>query len=467
MKLQTTYTTTLTGQMPSPLPTQLSGAKFLADRRHALLADLPRVGKTGAAVIAADYLLADRILVVTTASGRGVWRSGFREWSSFGRPVQVLSSGRETIAPASRVVVVGWAGITQTELRTQLLRERWDVLIGDEAHYAKSFEAKRTQSFYGVPHRGGAHLAMSAALASKADVVWALTGTPIPNAPNDLYPMLRALWPERLAADEARGWPNVTTSDAFLERYCVTKPKKISQWHWIKVVISGRNLPELAARMGGLFLQRTQADVGITEPEYELFPLYVSDAMRREAEADVDRKVVLAAAQAGDTKALEMHLGSLRRVTGSIVARAVIDAAKEELSGELDKVVLAYWHREVGQALAEGLRQFGVVGIDGDTPAVAREAAAKQFRDDPKTRVFLGQIQAAGEAIDLSAAATLWFVESSFTPKDMLQMSLRITNHGQKRRPLVRVCVLEGSIYEALQAALLRKWSAIKEVIAA
>ena len=56
-------------------------------------------------------------------------------------------------------------------------------------------------------------------------------------------------------------------------------------------------------------------------------------------------------------------------------------------------------------------------------------------------------------------------VETSFSPKDMAQAALRITNHTQTRQALVRVCVIEGSIDEALQAVLLRKWTAIRQVL--
>ena len=47
----------------------------------------------------------------------------------------------------------------------------------------------------------------------------------------------------------------------------------------------------------------------------------------------------------------------------------------------------------------------------------------------------------------------------------MKQMSLRITNHTQSRSTRVRVATLEGSVDDALQSILLRKWSAIREVI--
>ena len=43
----------------------------------------------------------------------------------------------------------------------------------------------------------GADLATTSALVKpETDVVWPLTGTPIPNCPLDVYPMLRALAPD-------------------------------------------------------------------------------------------------------------------------------------------------------------------------------------------------------------------------------------------------------------------------------
>lgn len=435
--------------MPNPLPTQLSGAEFLARRQAALLADSPRVGKTGAALIAADYILAQSILIVTTASGRAVWRRAVAEWTAFDRP------------PLD-VLILGWPDLTGAK-RAAALGRQWDLLLLDEAHYAKNFEAKRACATYGEPELDCELLVTAAAIAPKAKATWCLTGTPMPNSPADLYPMMRALCPERLGT--LWGPFDVFRHTDFMKRYCVTKPKKVGQWRWIDVVIGGRNLDELGRRLDGFMLRRTQEDVGIRPPVYDLLPLEVSPANRRAAEQGLDTAAILAAAEAGSTRELEMHLGPLRRLTGEIKARAVVEALKEEFHCGLDKIVCMAWHTATLDILAEGLAEFGAVRLAGETSARDREQAEIRFRDDPGCRVFLGQIQAAGEAIDLSASAELWFVETSFTPKDMAQASLRITNHSQRRQALVKVCVLEGSIDEALQAILLRKWTAIREVL--
>lgn len=446
--------------MTAPFPTQISGARFLSARRNALLADAPRCGKTGTAIMACDENLEASICVVTTASGRPVWERAWGQWSTFGRSVQVMGKAAPVKAD---VVIVGWGGMTRAEIRHELMKRKWDRLILDEAHAAKNFDAARTQAVYGKPENDGHMLLVKTALSSYAKGTWALTGTPAANSPLDLYAMMRALCPERL---EARGdWPDVTKAKDFRDRYTKWRPKKISPWRSIIVVTGGKNEAELRARLGDFMLRRTQQDVGIRPPIYETLPLLVSPKMRKEADGDLNRTKILAAAESGDTRTLEMELGPIRRHTGTLKAHAVVQAVKEEFEGGLEKIVIAFWHKDAGVILRDGLASYGVVGIDGSTPAKVRGEAEQRFLADPKIRVFLGQIQAAGEAIDLSSSSELLFAETSFTPSQMAQMSLRITNHSQARIPRVRVATLKGSIDEALEEILLRKWSAIREVM--
>ena len=449
--------------MFKPFEHQLSGADFLARNDRALLADQPRVGKTGTTIIAMDMNLEQRVLIVTTASGRAVWKKAFSDWSRFNRNVHVIENSKQVIPWNYGVVIVSWGALTTSAVMASLISKKWDRLVLDESHFAKSVEAKRTRAVYGDFRLDGHIVDDSASLLRAADgKVWCLTGTPLPNSPADLYPMLRCLRPEAMKA--SGDLPDVTKYGAFLHRYCVVKMKKISNFRKIPVVIGGRNLEELKGRMAGLMLRRTQQDVGIRPPFYDIMPLMVSANIRKLANGDLDKKAIIAAAEAGNTRELELQLGPLRRLTGELKADAVAGAVAEELDNGLDKIVLAYWHIDVGASIGAALADYGVVGINGSTPDKVRSGAVEEFSKPDGPRVFLAQIQAAGEAIDLSASATLWFVETSLAPKDMKQMSLRITNHTQTRQALVRVCVLEGSIDEALQSIILRKMDAIREV---
>lgn len=416
--------------------------------------------------MAADTRGAHTILVVTTASGRGVWKRGFADWSVMDRPLQILA-GVTRLLPETRVAVVGWPSLNQSAMRAQLLAREWDVLILDEGHYAKSFSAKRTEAVFGTLLDDGAALGRQG-LIRKAKAVWVLTGTPMPNSAFDLYPVLRACAPGKLLADAGKSWPNVTLEGGFKKRYCKVKPKKIGVGYmarWIDVIVGGQNLDELRQRTDGLILRRTQQDVGIGAPIFETLPLLVTPRQRAQIEAAAgDARTIMRAIEANDTKALEMHLGPLRRITGAIKAELVAEAVAEEFESGLDRIVLAFWHSEVAQILSEKLEKFGVTGIDGSTPPAARDVNVKAFQTG-KARVFLAQIAAAGEAIDLSAACELLVVEPSFQPAQMRQIALRVTNFTQKRQARVRVATLDNSIDDAIQSSLLRKWSVINEVL--
>ena len=459
-----------------PFDHQVVGAKFLAARQAALLADDPRCGKTGAAIMAADMVLAKSILVVTTASGRPVWRRALGDWSVFRRPVTILDPARwhgPWVSAELACVITSWKTVTKNEVRAAMMAREWDLVILDECHYAKNFETQRTQAVYGHLIDDGDDYSAERSAIQRTKRVWLLSGTPAPNSVVDIYPHLRALRPACLRNDgfpqaidgHPAEWPDVLGFERFLKRYAVVGYKKLSKWNKVRVIIRGQNEPELRQRIGDFMLRRTQQDVGITEPIYEIMPLTISRTVQAQIERDAKVDLIVRAAQEGRTADLEMHLSKVRRFLGEAKAPALVEALKEEFECGLDKIVIMAWHKDVIAQLLVGLEAYGARAITGSTTMAERERNEIDFRTDPDFKVLIGQIQAAGEAIDLSAAAELIFCESSTVPKDMKQASLRITNHTQTRTPRVRVAVLDGSFDDQVETILLRKWASIKEVI--
>jgi SWI/SNF-related matrix-associated actin-dependent regulator 1 of chromatin subfamily A len=422
--------------MPALIPEQIEGAAFLAARRNAMLADEPGFGKSAQAVAACDRIEAKNILVVTTASARQNWINEFALWSTEERHAEAwFSTKARHVKPG--VTVVAWSNIIYGPVWQSLGQMRYDVLILDESHYAKNVSAKRTRVVYDV-------------LAKLANRVWCLTGTPIPNAPNDIYPMCKALFPDVLEG--------YSSYHSFLFHYCTVVPRFINGKR-VDVVTGGKNQPELAARLKPHTLRRKTT--GLPPIRYSVFAMH---ADKLPDERDVDRQAVIDAALAGSTNELDMHLGTLRRHTGILKAHAAVDLVREELENGLDKIVLFAWHKEVMDILEHGLAEFDCVSVRGGVDAADREGIVQEFQRG-RARVFIGQIQAAGEAITLTAACQTLFVEVSFVPKDMAQAVRRILRRGQTRPCLCRVAALAGSIDEALMRIVTRKVETIRTIM--
>ena len=444
----------------TPTPAQLTGASFLSERRFALLGDEPRCGKTGAALLAWQRIGAPPLLVVTTASGVTVWHRAFKVWAP-DQPIPLpLANKLVGLAEHFHVVIVPWSIIARPLVRQALCSRRWGLVILDESHAAKAPEAARTMACYGCGEAG---------IADAGDAVWCLTGTPVPNSPADLWPMLSALWPDRLEPDDSQGWPDVTDYEAFVRRYCIIHKRKVGKGfyaQWIRVIKGGKNVPELHARIAGIMLRRTQKEVGIPVPKYEMLPISISEGQRKrlEKEAPPKLKTILEAMGQKAISDLDMHFGPLRRLTGSLKIAPLAQLVSDEIEGGYGKIVIMAWHTEVIEALAEALAKHGAVAVHGSTPLKKRAELADRFQADPECRVFVGQIQACGEAIDLSAANELIFAETSFVPKDMTQAALRVTNLGKQADVRSRVAALADSIDEMVQNVVVEKMKAIREL---
>lgn len=405
---------------------QETGADWLASKRHGYLADAMRLGKSAQAVTAAMRLWVDcrgmKVGVVCPASVVPVWYKQFSEWWRIGFRPQLLIESYDKVTRGAFDNVM------------------FDVLILDEAHYLKGREAKRTQKIFG-PRCDGA-----GGLIKRAEHVWLLSGTPTPNNPSELWPVLRALAPETIQKD---GKPmNYWT---FIQRYCVIEDNGFGQ-----VIKGGRNLDKLKQAIAPFMLRRRYEDVAADVPPLQFDTLPVNGKAPGEGElakilkgAETDEEIL------SRLRSASPHVASTRRLTGMAKVKGVLDwYADYRLSGG-GKVVFMVYHTEVIERLADGLGCAAVVM--GSTPQASRQQAIEAFQGDPSCVAFVGQIQAAGTGIDLSAADTLVFVESDWVPGNNLQAAMRIQKVGKTEPSMVLSATLQGSVDERVANACVRK----------
>lgn len=400
-----------------PRPYQLEGRDFLAARRHALLADEMRVGKTPQAILAAHKVGAQRLAVICPAVAVPHWEREFKKWwPADGTPlpscmIRSFESARK--------------------YRALFTNKRWDLLIVDEAHYAKNPNAERTRMIFAKEGIGWC-----------ADRIWCLTGTPAPRHAGELWPILRAFGVVGMRYNE------------FVQRYCYMDRKR-------EVILGTREdrIPELRELLAKIMLRRTRAQVAPEIPRiaFELLPVRpVLDALELERGMSLPDDPEAAARWLEDNSA---HLAEWRIA----VARAKVPPLTSEIITCLDaktytQTVVFGHHAQPLLELCNALRKDGKRAelLTGATPRAQREAIQARFMAG-ETEVVCGNILAAGTAIDLSAAWHGYFLELMGTPGNNLQAANRLVSLDKARPVSYDVVCWDGSWDSKIQAALARR----------
>lgn len=446
-------------------PYQIIGRKFLAGRRHALLADTMGLGKTAQAITAADDVTAKTILIVCPASVCINWQREFIKFSGQERTFHLINKGTSRPKPGA-VNIISYDMATRKPMSTWLEKVEWDLLILDEAHYLKNRAAKRTIAIYGTHCKG------ENGLISKAKCTWALTGTPTPNNPGEIYSLLRAfgVWNENYFAFESR--------------FCETK---MGDYGPIVIGMNKATMPELKKMVRPIMLRRKKEEVLKDLPPITYSDIVVpwegvTDADDAKewlaAEKDAENLRILvtkmtggwtdpASILAAEKELAALHMPTLRRLTGMAKIRPVYEMLSRELDSGLDKIVIFAIHRDVIMGLRDMLSRYGAVTVFGGMDAAKKQERIDKFKDIWKHRVFIGQVQSAGTGIDglQNTCNNVLFVESSWNPADNAQAAMRVHRIGQKKPVLCRFVSLADSLDEAVQTVIRRKTEMVSQLL--
>jgi SWI/SNF-related matrix-associated actin-dependent regulator 1 of chromatin subfamily A len=425
---------------------QIKGVEFLASKDRAYLADDMGLGKSYQVVAAADKIRATRILVICPASLKLNWQNEFMKWAKIRRNLHVVSKAADAIPAHAEVLIVNYEALLNDSLFNRLMTMTFDLLVCDEAHRLKTHTASRTRRVLG-PRQDGA-----LGVASRCRRAWLLSGTPAPNDASELYTACKF-------ADEFRG--NFWT---FRQTFCVC-----IQTSYGSKIVGHRNVNTLKGMLKKFTLRRTAEEVlkdlpPITYSDIKLTPksgkqLRDNDIAWRKiieqydaniANMDAEELSELFSRAAAD-------LAPLRHMIGTVKAPEIVSLVTGELEDGLPKIIIFAWHRVVIETLKAGLAKYRPVVIDGSTPMVERQTAVDRFQTDPETRVFIGNILAAGEGLTLTASNQVLFAEQSWVPKDNLQAAKRAHRIGQTRPVMVRFCSFPGTIDDVITKAVSRK----------
>lgn len=401
-----------------------------------MLADEPGLGKSAQAIRACDELGAKTVLVVCPSSVCEAWRREFLKWSKTDPVVIVLSynmAQRALMQPG------------------HIPPGEYDVLICDEAHYLKNYNAKRTQMVFGGKCDG------KDGLVSHAKHVMLLSGTPMPNNPSELWPMLRACAPETIMGKKGKPY----AFWQFATKYCHIVNNGFGQQ-----IKGSKNHEKLKATLDGFLLRRTKAEVLKELPPIDFAELYIEAALAFNAELAEERWLIRRTLEQEGVEGLAKiapHVATLRRYTGMAKVQPCVDWIETWYECGGGPLVVFAYHTQVIDTLSKSLYDIPRSVITGVTPQQQRASEIDKFQSG-KSRLFIGQINAAGEGITLTAASDVLFVESSWVPKDNLQAAMRVHRIGQNNACMVRFAMVPNSVDEAVQRAVMRKSRDIEKI---
>ena len=302
---------------------------------------------------------------------------------------------------------------------SQILLSNFDLVIVDEAHYIKNATAQRTKLINDI--------------VKNTERIWLLTGTPMTSRPIDYFNLLNII-----ESPVAMNWM------AYAIRYCAGYQFKVGNrkvWN----VTGASNLEELRDRTLGLTLRRLKENV-LDLPDKIITPIYLR-LKSKEYEEVMGEYYDWYDKNPEESKSLTVQFSKLTKVRQIIADEKIaqtIELAENIL--EQDKKVIIFCN--FTDSLNKITEHFGksAVKLDGSMSKVERQYSVDQFQENPKVKVFVGNIKAAGVGITLTSAEVVIFNDLSFLPSDMAQAEDRAYRYGQKNNVLVYYPIFDNTI---------------------
>lgn len=442
-------------------PYQIEGAEFLTSKSYALLADDCGLGKTATTIHALKLIDAKRVLVVCPAAVRINWGREIETWSNHEYEVVFDKRSWKGVKDSDYICIISYDFLS-AHFNHFVACRKWDGIIIDEMHFLKNHKAQRTIAAFG---KNG--------VIRNSKRMWCLSATPMPNHVAELWPMLYTFGVTHIK------------QEAFVKKYC--------NWYmetWgIKIAGTNRDKePEIRAMLKTIMMRRRKEDVRLQLPpisffdtlvlpgkvDLELEPSYAEyfHPQNRQNELldkiDKEEKLLRQLIEEnvklnGETgmkllEALAKSVSTLRRYNGMQKVEPIAEIISDELmNGAYDKVVIFAVHQAVIEGLRSKLERFGCVTLYGGTPPNKRQINIDRFQTNPAVRVFIGNIQAAGTGITLTAADQVVVAESSWVPAENAQAIMRCHRIGQANPVTVRHFALRDSLDQKIQQAIKRK----------
>ena len=401
-------------------PYQVDGINFIESHNgRILLADEMGLGKSCQALTYFQHHPELRPAIITCpASVKLNWAKEIKLWMTINCDFHIISgkhSQKERLPKAS-IYITNYDVLAISNPDAKKKSEKYvcrpdilgiepKIVIADEAHVWKSPDAQRTKAMMD--------------LAKRAPYFIALTGTPIVNRPIEIFNCIKAIEPKL--------FPSYFQ---YAMKYCGAKHNGYG-WNFN----GASNTQELHEKLtNSIMIRRKKSEVlKDLPPKIRTVVPMELDNQREYNIAEADLIGWLRtnfgngkAEKAQQAEALT-RIGELKRLAVRGKLKECVDWIEDFLES-VEKLVVFAVHKFVIDALME---KFAGRAVKIDGSVTNRQAPVDAFQTDENIRLFVGNIQAAGVGITLTAASNTCFLELPWAGGHLDQAEDRVHRIGQ------------------------------------
>jgi SWI/SNF-related matrix-associated actin-dependent regulator 1 of chromatin subfamily A len=438
---------------------QKQGIEFLEQTKgNALIGDDMGLGKTIQAIgwLELHPELRPAIIVVPSSLKLN-WEREIQKWSNSNQKIQILSGTKNKEQLYGDVIIVNYDILRNTYKtiggkKKEVPNTGWvdyiiqynpKVLILDEAHKIKNNQTAQTKSVK--------------KLRKYVKHIIGLTGTPIENRPIELYNMLSLINKSLVGSRWNYG-----------KRYCDASYNGFG-WDFS----GSSNVEELHEKLMGVMIRRKKVDVLTDLPPKvrSVIPLPISTTHRNKYTRAEKDFIAWVKQTRGDKAAVKAKNAEHLVKINYLKQLAMEGKIQETISWINDfletgnKLVVFAVHKQTIQLIMNAFKNVAIK-IDGSTSANKRQEAVDRFQNEDQIKLFVGNIQAAGVGITLTAANALAFVELGWTPMEHDQAEDRIYRIGQKSDSVnIYYLLAENTIEEQIAKLIDEKRKVITSIV--
>jgi SWI/SNF-related matrix-associated actin-dependent regulator 1 of chromatin subfamily A len=280
-----------------------------------------------------------------------------------------------------------------------------------------------------------------------------LSGTPIKNRVSEFFTILNLVDPI-----------NFPNRWSFLQKYCDAKK---GYWGWTYNGLS--NWEELRNLLQSVMIRRRKKDVLKELPEKNII---IQNLDVGDIELEKYRK---------STKSLKEWIGKqsdyvegkqikikmkgifeILKQHAYIAKRNLVVEWIENFLESGEKLVVGVYHT---RAIDDLVEHFKCDKIDGSVSMEKRQEIIDRFQKDGDVKLLVGQINAMGEGITLTAASNMVIIQFGWNPAEHEQLSDRLHRLGQLNSVTIYYLIALGTIEETIIQIIQRKSSMVNRVL--